>query len=228
MELDHVFVFVDSGESPMLASLRSIGLTETYRRKHLGQGTENICFCFENLFLELLWVSDVSAVTSDRIAKTRLFERSSWKVQGTNPFGIAWRGTAHNAASQPQTWDYRPPYLPSGVSIAVAHDSDDLVQPMMFQSPGTSSPKEWPLERQGQLQGPARLLRVLNTTLELPRAVASSVALRAIAKETRLQLVVSRTEEFALSMQIEHMDGPEPATLTLRPRSQSVSLVRGT
>jgi hypothetical protein len=37
MELDHVFVLIDPG-GPELAYLKSLGLIETYRRQHPGQG----------------------------------------------------------------------------------------------------------------------------------------------------------------------------------------------
>ncbi|MEO0814134.1 MAG: VOC family protein, partial [Myxococcota bacterium] len=57
LELDHVFVMISDGVRQHRA-LEALGLVETYRRIHPGQGTKNICYAFENAFLELLWVHD--------------------------------------------------------------------------------------------------------------------------------------------------------------------------
>lgn len=53
MQLDHLFVLIER-DAPEFGYFRSLGLVETYRRRHLGQGTENACYCFDNLFVELL------------------------------------------------------------------------------------------------------------------------------------------------------------------------------
>lgn len=88
MEVDHIFVLIDP-QGDDCKSLQRLGLAETYRRQHKGQGTQNVCFCFDNLFVELLWIDDVDEVRSDRIARTKLYERSRWRTDGTHPFGIA-------------------------------------------------------------------------------------------------------------------------------------------
>jgi hypothetical protein len=131
MEIDHVFMLV-SADSPII---HSTGLIETYRRLHQGQGTQNICFCFENLFLEMLWVNNQAEATREAIGRTKLYERSKWLQDPTvNPFGIAWRKNQQPSQAEVPTWDFAPPYLPLGLVIPVATDSDDLSQPMMFQS----------------------------------------------------------------------------------------------
>ena len=88
MELDHVFVMVD-GEGPESERMRALGLVETYRRSHPGQGTQNICYAFENIFLELLWIADADEARSLAIARTRLFERSRWRSEAACRFGVA-------------------------------------------------------------------------------------------------------------------------------------------
>lgn len=52
--IDHIFMLVDPG-GPEIAQMTELGLLETYRRVHTGQGTRNICYCFDNMFLELLY-----------------------------------------------------------------------------------------------------------------------------------------------------------------------------
>lgn len=47
LELDHIFVFIRP-DGPEAARLEAIGLVESYRRDHPGQGTSNVCYCFEN------------------------------------------------------------------------------------------------------------------------------------------------------------------------------------
>ena len=90
-EIDHVFLFVQP-DGPEIGALRRLGLTETYRRAHPGQGTANVCFAFDNLFLELLWLTSETEARSPAIARTRLWDRSRWSASGTSPFGIALRG----------------------------------------------------------------------------------------------------------------------------------------
>ncbi len=67
MQLDHIFHFVQDLEAAETLG-RSLGLAETYRRNHVGQGTANICYCFENAFLELLLLTDRSEaeISGDR------------------------------------------------------------------------------------------------------------------------------------------------------------------
>lgn len=53
VEICHLFVFVDNLERAAEKMAR-YGFQESYRRNHPGQGTENVCYCFDNLYLELL------------------------------------------------------------------------------------------------------------------------------------------------------------------------------
>ncbi len=145
MQIDHIFMMVQPDRRAELDLAARAGLIEAYRRVHPGQGTRNICYAFPDLYLELLWVEDPSAASSPAIQRTGLLERWRWRETGACPLGIAWR-----AAPAPfPTWPYTPPYLPDGMTIPVANDSDDLKQPLMFHSPGDAAPLQWPLERQG-------------------------------------------------------------------------------
>jgi hypothetical protein len=164
-QIDHVFVFPEN-----LAEIRQrldiVGLTPSFRRRHPGQGTANLCYCFENLYLELLWVEDVSAAENPQVARTALIQRGS---AGTSacPIGIAWRDDGQ-ATPDFETWDYEAPFLPAGKSIAVATESDDPEVPFIFRSPGSQAPMEWTDGRAGNLQRAAGLGPVERIMLGCP------------------------------------------------------------
>lgn len=176
LAIDHVFLFV-APDGPERHALQRIGLVETYQRQHPGQGTANACFAFDNLFLELLWLTSPADARSAPIARTRLWERSQWRALGACPLGIAVRGDL--AAAGVTTWDYRPPYLqhllPAGAGLPVATLSDDPAQPMLFTSPGQEPPIGWPAARRGVLQNPAGWGPVLAVEVWLtPEAAAAA------------------------------------------------------
>ena len=214
MQIDHIFMFVEP-DGIELAYLLSLGLIETYRRTHHGQGTQNICFCFDNMFIECLWVTDIAALQSDAMARTGLYERSQWRTTGTNPFGIAWRTTADAAPFTPATWAFRPPYLPAGTSIDVGVDGDDPRQPMMFRSPGATAPLHWPAEKRHDLQRPAGLGRILALRLELPQAIAPSPTLTAMARATCLDVQSASTAMSRLTVDVERIDDHSPLIIRL-------------
>ena len=149
LELDHVFVFVTPG-APEAAAL---GLCESYRRRHPGQGTANVCYCFDNAYLELLWVTDRAELTAPAVARTRLAERADWRRTGASPFGIALRGPDPDTPLPFESWDYAAPFLPAGMAIPVAVASDDPRQPFLFRSPGTARPDTWPDDAGGSRAG---------------------------------------------------------------------------
>jgi hypothetical protein len=199
MELDHVFVLI-APNGPELAYLKSLGLTETYRRKHPGQGTENICFCFDNIFLECLWITNPADATSPAIARTGLFERSQWRAAGTSPFGLAWRDSPSTPPIEIPTWPFQPPYLPPGMTIAVATDSDDPRQPMLFKSPGSSPPHAWLPERRGALQHQAGLTDITSVILHWPSTAPPASALLTLAANTILELIPAEDNLPSLSL----------------------------
>lgn len=201
MELDHVFMMI-AQDGPEIARLEALGLVETYRRRHVGQGTANACYAVENFYLELLWVDDPEAARSPAIRRTGLFERSLWRRNGACPFGIAWRG---DAPPDIETWPFRPPYLPDGVSIPVAVASDDPRQPMLFRSPATSPPIDWPAERRGALQSAAGLSTLASSRLTLPASVAPSSALDRLSAATALSLAAG--SDYALELTLRTGDG---------------------
>ncbi len=182
MDLDHIFIMIDPGRADDAAL--GLGLHEAYRRQHPGQGTRNICYALPDLFVEILWLDDRAAAESPAIARTSLSSRGRWRNTGACPLGVAWRG----AAAPFPTWDFCPPYLPAGLTIPMACDSDDIQQPLLFRSPGSTTPRDWPVDRQGGLQAHLGLGLPIQVALLVPPAFQPCAALQAIMARTGLGL----------------------------------------
>lgn len=213
LSVDHLFLFIEP-DGPEIETLKRLGLSETYRRAHPGQGTANACFAFDNFYLELLWIADPIEVRGAAIARTRLWERSQWHAKAACPMGIAVRGELSDAGLP--TWDYRPPYLPEGVAIPVACASDDPVLPMVFVSPGHQNPADWPEERRGQLQRSAGFGKVLSIELGLPASTGSAPLLRALGGvHPPTSEVARRDDRHSLRLALADAQGRHTHTLDL-------------
>ncbi len=184
MNLDHIFLFA-TPEEPEATALADLGLVESFRRDHPGQGTGNLCYCFDNAYLELLRLTDEAEARAPGVSRLHLAERARWRDSGACPFGIALRG----APSLPfpalpfPSWDYRPAYLPEGKSIPIAVFSDDAAQPLVFLSPGDRRPDQWDDGRAGARQTAAGLGEIFEIELILPRGTAPAGELGALARE---------------------------------------------
>ncbi len=137
--IDHAFVFVAPG-APEASALESLGLRESFRRHHPGQGTANLCFCFDNAYLELLWLEDAAEADSCALNRSAWAARAAWRDGGASPFGLALRSDDPEAILPVPAWNYAAPFLPAGQVIPVALASDDPRQPLLFRSPGGARP----------------------------------------------------------------------------------------
>jgi hypothetical protein len=88
LELDHLFICVQR-EAPEAQNLAPLGLMEGRQRRHIGQGTANVCYFFRNAMLELLWVCDEAEVRSPLVQPTKLW--GCWRKTGSCPFGICFK-----------------------------------------------------------------------------------------------------------------------------------------
>lgn len=135
LELDHLFICVRS-QAPEAKLLQDLGLREGFRRNHPGQGTTNVCFCFNNAYLELLWLCDTNEIQSEIVRSMGLWERCRWQETKACPFGIALRSTKQDTIQLPfSSWDYYAPFLPPGKSIPIAANSNNLTEPLIFVAP---------------------------------------------------------------------------------------------
>ncbi|MBS1181555.1 MAG: hypothetical protein H6Q99_1435 [Proteobacteria bacterium] len=175
-ELDHLFVFVDRQEAApgggVFDRLAALGLEPSFTRRHVGQGTANLCYAFDNAYLELLYVVDAEELATSPLARAGFAARADWRRSGASPFGIACRGTLPGAS-----WTYRNPDFPPGVSIDISAESDDPAMPFVFSSPGDAPPSAWTDGRAGKRQTAAGFTRIAIERLKLPALPAAGGAL---------------------------------------------------
>ena len=119
--LDHVIVICDQG-APQGDALSQLGIVEGSANAHVGQGTANRRFFFQNAYIELLWVDDLKESQKEPSRRTRLWERWLRRHEGACPFGVALRPAGRPEGTKPPfpTWAYHAPYLPEQVSIGIA------------------------------------------------------------------------------------------------------------
>jgi len=128
VELDHVFVCTNV-DAPEAEHLRQFGLREGPSNCHLGQGTANRRFAFDNAMLELVWVVDEQEARSERVRRTRLWERWSGRNTTASPFGICVRpADPDDTRTPPGTWKYQPSNLPAPLAMHIGEAS--LEEPM--------------------------------------------------------------------------------------------------
>jgi Glyoxalase-like domain len=198
--IDHLFVFCRP-QAPELTTLQAHGLLPGLRRDHPGQGTANVCIGFADAYLELLWLADETAARDPHVKPLGLQERARWRETGASPFGIAVRPEPAGAAPPFVPWDYRPSYLPPGMSIAMACNSGVLGEPLLFQvdRPYQSfGPRPWSARR-----------------LVLAELVVPDLAPMSLLREVRVPgLRISDGPVARLDL---HFDGAGTSPLDLQP-----------
>ncbi|MEO1223172.1 MAG: VOC family protein [Pseudomonadota bacterium] len=213
LEIDHVFVFTAPEATQEIERLNAAGFVQSNRRRHVGQGTANACYCFDNAYLELLWPVDVAELAAPAVSRTRLGERSRWHETGASPFGLAVR--PKDGGTLPfVTWPYEAPFLPAGRSLPVAVASDDPAQPMLFQSPGTARPDQWANGRAGNRQVAVGLTEVTSVELAFPVGIEPADAFKRLADDGVID-VKQRAAEPSMTLIISRPDGGLPCALSL-------------
>lgn len=181
-EIDHVFVCCGTG-APEASTLLRLGFVEGTRNVHVGQGTANRRFFFQNAYLELLWVRDAAEAIEVRPREARLWERWLRRDRGASPFGIVFRPTADNDAAEKTpfpTWSYRPDYLPPTLTIEMGLGTA-LEEPELIYLPFA--------KRSGFPSEPAqrRPLMLEAVTVGLPSRSPPSAAARACQSQSLIQ-----------------------------------------
>ncbi|WP_317205894.1 VOC family protein [Janthinobacterium sp.] len=208
MEIDHIFIRVKRG-APEAKALRQFGLTEGSPNTHTGQGTANRRFFFDNAFIELLWLEDAEAASSELTRPTLLLERLTPGADEVSPFGVCFRPSAQEAKSAPfPSWQYRPVYLPPGLAVDVA--SAPPSEPMWFFLAFGSRPDAAPALKRQPLQAAAGL--------------GAISALRIVAPHTGDSAGVAAMAGIALEEGAEHLleisfdDAASGRSYDFRPR----------
>lgn len=181
LELDHAFICTSVG-APEAEALIRFGLLEGAPNRHLGQGTANRRFFFENAFLELLWVENPAEAQSALVRRTGIFDRWSNRGAGASPFGICLRPTGIQQAKPSfPTWEYRPTYLPEPLTIHMATDSHASGRPLMFCITFGRPPASDEPARRQPIAHPVGLRAVTGLTITTPdRGFAETTQQRAI------------------------------------------------
>ncbi len=188
-ELDHLFV-ATAPEAPGIEEILALGLCEGTRNVHPGQGTANRRIFFHNAMIEFLWVTDVAQASSHAIRRTRLAERCDPTRQDVCPFGICLRTKDGAEHPPPFTyWDYRPPYLPPGMAIPMATNSDELTEPLIFAIPFGGRPDHYPADRRQPIDHPLALREVTKVGLVLPASMVYSSAVRYLLENGLVEIV---------------------------------------
>ncbi|MFO1056087.1 MAG: hypothetical protein U1E53_03885 [Dongiaceae bacterium] len=182
LALDHVFVFVEPG---------------AFRRRHAGQGTTNVCYCFDDAYLELIWEVEAGELDSAAVAAIGLPARARWRRTGASRLGIALRGgEAPPFAARP----YAAPFLPPGGIIPVAEASRDPAQPFLFWMPGGRPPATWTDGRAGERQRAAGLATVAGLEVRFTPAAPPHPDLAALAAAGLLTLVEAPAPGLVLTL----------------------------
>lgn len=138
-ELDHFFVAVPGLQSGSPA-VEAAGFHSSAPHPHPGQGTASRGVLFQNAYLEFIWLIDPAEAESPLIQRTRLGRRVD-PNSGACPFGIGLRKTGDEDPRLPfETWEYRPPYLPAGLSFQMGVNSMEVGEPLLFFMPWLSAP----------------------------------------------------------------------------------------
>ncbi|NNM05311.1 MAG: hypothetical protein HKO65_09425 [Gemmatimonadetes bacterium] len=173
-ELDHFFVAV-SGPAVGATALRETGFLEGAPNTHTGQGTASRGVLFESVYLELIWLTDAEEAASPTIRRTRLADRVGPGAEAC-PFGLGLRGVGTETPELPfPTWDYRPPYLPEGMSFQMGSSSEVLTEPLVFFLPWLSGPAWTPQEH------PNGARRVTKITMILDQSALNSPTVSALS-----------------------------------------------
>jgi hypothetical protein len=202
LELDHVFVFVDAADAApggrVRTALDGLGLVPSYERRHTGQGTANLCYAFDDAYLELLFVVDAAERDDPAIARNGFAARSAWAASGASPFGVAVRG----GPPPGETWPYRIAAFPPGLSIPVSTESDDPRLPFLFGSPGTTRPDAWSDGRAGARQTAAGFSTLAVEAVVLPADAPPSPCLDALAAAGVVGAVERRGDRPAMILRL--------------------------
>ena len=181
IEIDHVFICCAAG-APEASVLLQLGFVEGTRNVHVGQGTANRRFFFENAYLELLWVRDAAEAIEERPRAARFWERWLRRDRGASPFGIVFRPAIGNetAAAPFPTWSYRPDYLPPPLAIEMAVDTA-LEEPELIYLPFA--------KRSGFAGEPAQRQSLVlhSVTVGLPSRGPHSAAARVCQKQALIR-----------------------------------------
>lgn len=195
LELDHVFILVPQ-EAEVGDALVSLGLEESFRRDHKGQGTSNRRFVFSNGMLELLWLRDEEEANAGTGRALNLSTR--FASDTASPFGVVLsRQNAGNQTMPFSGWRYQPDYFPSGMAFLVGDNASNINEPLCIYAPFIE-PAEKPI-KEGKFASLSRV--ILHVAGE-----ALSEVLKTANKAQRLSIVADKEHYMELFLD-QHASG---------------------
>ena len=83
VELDHVFITVQSGAEAEISALRSAGFTvDSTVSRHEGQGTASVAVMFGHAYLELIWLDPTVPVEPQHEETAQWFRGAeAWRTR---------------------------------------------------------------------------------------------------------------------------------------------------
>lgn len=219
--IDHVFMLVEPGEvAGVVRSLTDFGLTESSRRSHPGLGTSNVFFCFDNVFLEILWVADRAEASRTELGRL-LIERVEGRMSGATPFGIAFRTLEPGDAVPFETWIFEPPAELGFKPIPIALSSRDRAQPLMFRAQRAARPDVWTDGKAGARQTLAGISEVSRIHFTPPMHVQPSADLQVLQDRQMIELN-TRAHGPSLKLTLIHSSGAERELVLMSPIAEQL------
>lgn len=213
--IDHVFMLVEPRGAREMAALAAGGLTKSWSRQHVGMGSANIFVCFDNAFLELVWIENAAEATASPVGK-RLVERWTKRDRGAVTFGIAVRAPAPEHPMPFEGWRFKPPTASDMVNtVTIAISSDDLAQPFLFRSQRSIPPAQWTDGLAGERQRPGGFGSITRWTLHLPVGVAPGADLHTLQDQGLLTLGKPLGPGTAWTIEAGRVDGGQPRRFRL-------------
>ncbi|MFN7260871.1 MAG: VOC family protein [Chryseotalea sp. WA131a] len=134
MDIDHIFIFTDDN-GKIADKLVEFGLVEGSNRVHVGQGTTNRKFYFDNFFLEILWVHNEQEIKSDLVKPIGLWQRADYKRNQFSPYGLCIVKSDDNNGLFENSFEYQPDYFPNGMTIEILRNENQPQLPWTFRLP---------------------------------------------------------------------------------------------
>jgi hypothetical protein len=134
MDIDHIFIFTDD-KGKVADDLVDFGFTEGSNRIHIGQGTTNRKFYFDNFFLEILWVHNETELKSELTKPTGLWQRADFKTNNFSPFGLCIVNSDETKTLFEKAFKYQPDYFPEGMVIDIIKNEHQSDLPWTFRLP---------------------------------------------------------------------------------------------
>lgn len=216
LAMDHLYMIVDEPGAPAeMAALAKGGLTQSWSRQHVGMGTANIFLCFDNAFLELIWIENEAEAATSPVGR-RLIERKRKRDQGAMPFGLALRTPGPEVPLPFEGWQFKPPSVSDMKNVVtIANSSDDLTQPFLFRGQRSIPPKDWTDGLAGERQRPGGFGDIVRWTLDLPAGVAPGADLRTLQALGLLTLGTAGGRKARWTIEAARIDGGKPRRFVL-------------